>query len=318
MAGFEAPNDKLIRENGHRPCPLDVEDYRDYELEDAYDAIHPLLKCISKPQLYAGVSSLPEMQGSFVAENAHQALSIHFNPAESMFGNPSLLESDSIKQLLLLVEAEDKKLADMPTIPVAVPVAPRIGADIWNDDYVPRWILPNPSMPSCSDSGPLTRASKSSSRRKTSTTRQKQIRSMLGEFRIPRSGRSKVGPSDVFSGDALLILSLCIAFHIGNSNEQGPKLKPIGSQKVIAKMLGGRPKQWDQARVSLAMKELMATVKGFPGKTGMTLYRKLCQTVRIAEELDRLELLSIGPALKRQGVAECMEQFSSSGRDQYR
>ena len=141
---------------------------------------------------------------------------------------------------------------------------------------------------------------------------------MLGEFRIPRSGRSKVGPSDVFSGDALLILSLCIAFHIGNSNEQGPKLKPIGSQKVIAKMLGGRPKQWDQARVSLAMKELMATVKGFPGKTGMTLYRKLCQTVRIAEELDRLELLSIGPALKRQGVAECMEQFSSSGRDQYR
>ena len=133
------------------------------------------------------------MQGSFVAENAHQALSIQFNPAESMFGNPSLLESDSIKQLLLLAEAEDTKLAEMPTIPVAIPVAPCIGADVWNDDYVPRWILPNPSMPSCSDSGPLTRASKSSSRRKTSTTRQKQVRSPLGEFRVARSGRSKAG-----------------------------------------------------------------------------------------------------------------------------
>lgn len=301
---------KLIRENGHLPCPLDVEDNRDFELEDAYDAIHPLLICISKPQLYAGVSSLPEMQGSFVAENAHQAISIQFNPTESMFGNPSLLESDAIKQLLRQVEAEDAKLAGMLTIPVAIPVAPRIGADIWNDDYVPRWILPNPSIPSSSDSGPLTRASKSMSR---STTRQKQVRSPQGKIPVPPSGRKRVSPDDVFSGDALKILSLLMAFHMNSSGQK--ELEPIGKQDEIAEMLGGRKEQWDQARVSVAMKELMADVKGFPNDRGMTRYKKLCNTVRIVEELKRLDLRSLVTRLKIHDVAGCMERFSSDRRE---
>lgn len=136
---------KLIRENGHRPSPFDLEDYRDFELEDAYDAIRPMLICISKPQLYAGVASLPENQGSFVAENAHHAQSIQFNPPESMYGNPSLLEEDSIKHMLRQAAVERSRLAEMPTIPVAVPVLPRCGADIWNEDYVTEWRIPAPS-----------------------------------------------------------------------------------------------------------------------------------------------------------------------------
>lgn len=134
-----------IRENGHRHCPLDIDDRWNHEFEDAYEAIRPLLVCISNPRLFVGVSSLPHLRGPFEAKNAHQALLFQLNPEEAMYGNPALLEAKEFVTLRKLAEAESELLASMNEIPVAVPVLPKCGAAIWDEDYVRRWKIPEPS-----------------------------------------------------------------------------------------------------------------------------------------------------------------------------
>ena len=133
-----------IRENGHRPCPCDVDDRWDFEFEDAYEVIHPLLVCINKPQIFVAVSSLPHLRGPFAAENAHQALMFQLNPAEAMYGDPSQLDSEKYLDIRNKAEAELAQLAAMDEIPVAVPVLPRVGTEIWNDNFVRGWTLPKP------------------------------------------------------------------------------------------------------------------------------------------------------------------------------
>lgn len=83
-----------IRENALIPCPWDADDRWDFELEDVYDAIHPLLVCLSRPRIFMAVSSLVNRQGPFKADNAHLALMFVLNPPEALFGNAGLLESD--------------------------------------------------------------------------------------------------------------------------------------------------------------------------------------------------------------------------------
>ena len=80
-----------VRDNGHRPCPWDVDSLWDQELEESSEALHPLLVCLSKRQVFMAASSLPEKRGPIEADNAHQALMFQLNPEEAMYGNPSLL-----------------------------------------------------------------------------------------------------------------------------------------------------------------------------------------------------------------------------------
>jgi hypothetical protein len=289
-----------------------MEDYRDFELEDEYEAIRPLLICISEPKLYEGVASLPENQVPFVAENAHHALSIHFNPPESMFGNPSLLESDAIKHALRQAAVERTRLAEMATIPVAIRVLPRVGSEIWNRDYIPRWTLPSPSTLANSDSAMVETVPTPKSRGSRSATRQNRAPSSERKSRFTCSGRTKVTPNEVFSGDASLLLSLLMEFHIKHDGAE--VLEQIGSQEHIALKLGGRKAHWDQKRVSEAFQELMADVKRFPNLKGGHQYRKLCCTGLIIEELKRLDLKSVAPRLKHHCVAEHFEEISRNRR----
>ena len=306
----------LIRMNDHHPILLDTEDHRDFELEDAYEAIRPLLICISEPKLYEGVASLPENQGPFVAENAHHALSIQFNPPESMFGNPSLLESNAIKHMLDHASVERSRLAEMPTIPVAEPILPRCGVEVWDPDYVPRWIIPSPSLSSNGQYPAVESASTKMLQGKRSTTRKNKAPSPSRKSRFTCSGRTKVTPDEVFSGDALKLLSLLMEFHIKHDGSEVHT--KIGRQADIANMLGGREKQWDQKRVSEAFQELMADVKGFANLKCGTRYGKLCNTPRITEVLKQLDLKSVAPRLKHHGVAEYIEEFSRNGREDFR
>lgn len=135
--------ERQIHENSHRPCQLDVEDIWNCELEDAYEAIHPILVCISKPRLFNGVSLLPHLRGPFEADNAHQALMFQLNPEEAMYGDPSILKSSEYQAIRKQAEAEVEMLAKMDAIPVAVPILPRCGADIWEPDYEFGWTIPD-------------------------------------------------------------------------------------------------------------------------------------------------------------------------------
>lgn len=137
--------ERRIRENGHRPCLVDVEGIWNCEFEDAYEAIHPILVYISKPRLFIGVSSLPQLRGPFEADNAHQALMFQLNPEEAIYGDPSLLESAEYRDLRKQAEAEVEMLAKMDQVPVAVPILPRCGASIWQPDYEMSWAVPEGS-----------------------------------------------------------------------------------------------------------------------------------------------------------------------------
>ena len=137
--------ERRILESSHRPCPLEIDDLWNSEFEDVYEAIHPLLVCISWSQLFNRVSSLPHLRGPFEAENAHQALMFQLNPEEAMYGDISLLETKEYVALRKLAEAEAEQLANMDVIPVAVPVVPRCGADVWDEDYVVQWMVPDQS-----------------------------------------------------------------------------------------------------------------------------------------------------------------------------
>ena len=138
--------ERRICETGHRPCPADVEGVWDCDFEDAYEAIQPILVCIRKPRLFSGVSSFPHQRGPFEADNAHQGLMFQLNPEEAMYGDASLLESTEYRELRKQAETEVEMLAKMGRIPVAVPILPRCGADIWDEDYVMRWRIPEPSI----------------------------------------------------------------------------------------------------------------------------------------------------------------------------
>jgi hypothetical protein len=137
--------ERRIRENGHRPRPVDVEGIWNCEFEDAYEAIHPILACISKPRLFNGVSSLPRLRGPFDADNAHQALMFQLNPEEAMDGDPSLLESAEYRDLRKQAELEVEMLARMDRIPIAIPILPLCGASVWQPDYETRWAVPDRS-----------------------------------------------------------------------------------------------------------------------------------------------------------------------------
>jgi hypothetical protein len=132
-----------IQENGHRPCTPEAAEYWDFDLEEAYEVIHPLLVCISRPQFFIAVSPLPQYRGPFEADNAHKAMMFQLNPPESMYGDPSLLNSENYLCTRNRAEAELTQLAALKEIPVAVPIAPRVGTKIWSDDYVVRWKVPS-------------------------------------------------------------------------------------------------------------------------------------------------------------------------------
>src|SRR4029079_18780383 len=83
--------EQTIRENSHRPPPLDVDDKWNWGLEDSYEAIHLLLISLQRPRLFNAVSALPHRRGPFIADNAHQGLMFQLNPPEAMFGMPNLL-----------------------------------------------------------------------------------------------------------------------------------------------------------------------------------------------------------------------------------
>lgn len=137
--------ERRICENGHRPRPVDAEGLWNYELEEAYEVIHPILICISRTRLFKGVSSLPHLQGPFEAVNAHQALMFQLNPEEAMYGDPSLLETAEYRDVRKQAEAEVETLTKMDRIPVAVQIHPRCGAGIWQPDYEIKWAIPDRS-----------------------------------------------------------------------------------------------------------------------------------------------------------------------------
>ena len=134
--------EQYIAENSHRPCPIDAEDRWDFKLEDAYDAIHPLLVCLSRPRIFMAVSSLVNQRGPFTADNAHQALMFVLNPPEALFGNAGVLKSDEYIELRTEAEAEVRQLTVMDRIPVAVPIRPKVGVEVWNPDFKFGWKLP--------------------------------------------------------------------------------------------------------------------------------------------------------------------------------
>lgn len=132
-----------VRENGHQIRRRDVDGIWNWEFEDAYEAVHPSLVCISRTRLFNGVSSMPHRRGPFEADDAHQALMFQLNPEEALYGDLSLLESTEYLDLRKQAEAEVELLAKMDRIPIAVPILPRCGASIWQPDYQTRWAIPD-------------------------------------------------------------------------------------------------------------------------------------------------------------------------------
>lgn len=81
-------------------------------------------------------------KGPFTADNAHQALMLILNPPESLFGEPSLLTSEQYVQIRVQAEAEVNQLLAMKSIPVAVPVLPKVGTSVWDSDFKLAWEIP--------------------------------------------------------------------------------------------------------------------------------------------------------------------------------
>ncbi|WP_254511371.1 hypothetical protein [Anatilimnocola floriformis] len=131
--------EKFIVERYH--LSLQNEDLWDLDFEDSYDAIAPSLASVYDERLFYAVSAVPERRGPFHAVNAHQALMFCLNPPEAMCGLPGILDSVGYVELRSLAERELKQLQSMPSIPVAVPVNPKVGAKIWELDYEQKWSL---------------------------------------------------------------------------------------------------------------------------------------------------------------------------------
>ena len=299
---------KLIRENGHRAAPLNIEGYRDVELEDAYDAIRPWLIRISKHQLYAGVASLPEYQGPFVAENALHALSIQFNPPESMYGNPALLESDAIKHMLHQAEFVYSQLAEMPTIPVAIPVLPLCGSDIWEPEFVQRWKLPE----TANQLTPITAVEEKSRGKRRTVAAKSPLVPRSRENSLSLRSRARRGPNGEWSEDMIELHALLMAHHKVACSDH--ITKSAGVQGVIAAMLSKKGRYWSKSRVSRTMQELFAGNRGYGGTEIMAWYRKLCDSPRIIDELLRQDLQPLASRLKVHGVGRIIDCFEDRNR----
>ena len=280
--------EREIEENGHRPCPWDIDDRWDFELEDAYKAIHPLLVCISKPQIFVAVSSLSHLRGPFAADNAHHGLMLQHNPRGSMFGDPSRLGSEEYLRLRKLGETEVESLSQMDAIPVAVPIKPRVGCEVWNDDFVLQWMVPTKPATLASD-----------------------VVEVI-EKRVPprRNRRSKNGKE--LSDDALVYHAFLMKHH--RCSTDNPNFTPVRNQIQIAKQLTKESKTaWDQTRVSRAMKELMCDVHQFGHLGYTTRYRRLCRSGEICNVLRAIPYKALKKSLARECQVEDLDQFENRG-----
>lgn len=275
-----------IEENGHRPCPWDVDDRWDFELEDAYEAIHPLLVCISKPQIFFAVSSLLHLRGPFAADNAHQGLMLQHNPQGAMFGGPSHLGSENYLRLRKLGETEVERLGRMDAIPVAVPIKPRVGCEVWNEDFVPGWEVP------------------------TKSTDLPDAVVEVIEKPIPSNRNRRSKDPQGFSDDAVVFLAFLMELHKCYTGK--PNFTPAENQTWIAQQLSTRGKVWNATRVSRAMGELMHDVKRFGHLKATTRYRRLCEAEEICDELIQISLKPLKNGLKALGV-ENLDQFQARG-----
>ena len=113
-----------------------------WELEDAYEAILPLLFSISHQQPFYAPAGQTKTGGPFAAKNAHQALFYCLTVDASLLEFYELLDSPEYKELRAKAVDEVRRLDAVEQIPVAQAVLPRVGAAIWDDDYETKWVLP--------------------------------------------------------------------------------------------------------------------------------------------------------------------------------
>ena len=113
-----------------------------WELEDAYEAILPLLFSISHLQPFYAPAGQTKTGGPFAAKNAHQALFHCLTVDASHLRFYELLDSPEYKELRAKAVDEVRRLDAVEQIPVAQAVLPRVGAAIWDDDYETEWVLP--------------------------------------------------------------------------------------------------------------------------------------------------------------------------------
>lgn len=112
-----------------------------WELEDAYEAIMPLLFSISHPQQFYAPDAQTEIGGPFKAENAHEALVSCLSSEADLTGLINLLDSPEYKELRSKAADENRQLDALEHVPVALLVLPKVGAAIWDEEYEPRWEL---------------------------------------------------------------------------------------------------------------------------------------------------------------------------------
>lgn len=113
-----------------------------WELEDAYEAILPLLLSISHRQPFYAPAGQTRTGGPFAAKNAHQAIVYCLTVDASLLEFYELLDSPEYKELRAKAVDEVQRLDAVEQIPVARAVLPRVGAAIWDDDYETKWVLP--------------------------------------------------------------------------------------------------------------------------------------------------------------------------------
>lgn len=130
-----------IRES--QPAPgTDLNLWWSWELEDAYEAILPLLFSISHLQPFYAPAGQTETGGPFTAKNAHQVIFYCLTVDASLLEFYKLLDSPEYKELRTKAADEVQRLDAMEQIPVPRAVLPRVGAAIWDDDYETKWVLP--------------------------------------------------------------------------------------------------------------------------------------------------------------------------------
>jgi hypothetical protein len=126
-----------------QPAPdADLNHWWRWELEDAYEAILPLLFSISHLQLFYAPAGQAKTGGPFTAGNTHQAIVYCLTVDANILEFHELLDSLEYKELTAKAVDEVRRLDAMKQIPVARAVLPKVGAMIWDADYETQWVLP--------------------------------------------------------------------------------------------------------------------------------------------------------------------------------
>lgn len=206
---------------------------------------------------------------------------------QGAFGNPSHLGSEEYLRTRKLGETEAEKLGRMDAIPVAVPVMPRVGCEIWNEDFVFRWAVQTKPTDVARD-----------------------VVEVIGKP-IPSNRNRRSQNPQGFSDDAEVLLAFLIAQHKYHTDEQN--FTSVGTNAWIAKQLSERGKLWDATRVSRAMTELMKAVRGFENLQAKTRYRRFCDSGQICNVLALISMKPIQKGLNRESGVDDLDQFQDRG-----